>query len=90
MAQNNVSQLLLQIQDSTKKYLDYFTSQNLPEPSYEEGDGLDPYIPPADTFIAARDAAVEATDELHHLLLGPLGLLLSSPGDVGAPGAHPQ
>ncbi|KAK7701460.1 hypothetical protein SLS64_010204 [Diaporthe eres] len=30
---------------------------------------------------AARDAALEATDELHHLLLGPLGLILSSPGD---------
>ena len=78
----NVSTLLQQIQDNTKKYLDFFGSQNLPEPSYEAGDGLDPRKPLPNDIIAIRDAALEATDELHHLLLGPLGLLLSSPGDV--------
>ena len=79
----NVSQLLSQIQDNTKKYLEYFTSRNLPEPSYEAGDGLHPWQPLPNDIIAIRDAAIEAADELHHLLLGPLGLLLSSPGDVG-------
>lgn len=82
MASGSVSQLLSQIEDKTKEYLKYFKSQDLPEPSYDAGDGLDPSRPPPNDIIAIRDAAIEATDELHHLLLGPLGLLLSSPGDV--------
>lgn len=82
----SVSQLLSQLNDNTKKYLEYFANQNLPEPSYDEGDGLDlQNAPPPSDIIASRDAAVEAADELHHLLLGPLGLLLGSPGDVGHP-----
>lgn len=82
MASGSVSQYLSQVEENTKKYLEYFKSRGLPEPSYDEGDGLDPQQPPPSDIIACRDAAVEAADELHHLLLGPLGLLLSSPGDV--------
>ena len=81
MASGSVSQLLSQIENNTKKYLEYFASRDLPEPSYDAGDGLDPRQPPPNDIIAIRDAAIEAADELHHLLLGPLGLLLSSPGD---------
>ena len=79
-----VSRYLSQIESSTKKYLENFTTQGLPEPSYEAGDGLDPRKPPPKEIIAFRNAAIEAADELHHLLLGPQGLLLSSPGDVSA------
>lgn len=83
---DSVTQLLSQLNDNTKKYLEYFATRNLPEPSYDEGDGLDlQHAPPPDNIIASRDAAVEAADELHHLLLGPLGLLLGSPADVGHP-----
>ena len=85
MASGSVSQLLSQIQDNTKRYLEFFESRGLPEPSYEAGDGLDPLQPPPNDVKAFRDAAIEAADELHHLLLGPLGLLLNSPGDVSAP-----
>lgn len=82
----SISKLLSQLNNNTKKYLDYFATRDLPEPSYDEGDGLDPqHAPPPNEIIVSRDAAVEAADELHHLLLGPLGLLLSSPGDVGHP-----
>jgi hypothetical protein len=81
-ATGSVTQLLEKIQASTKVYLDFFKSQNLPEPSYDKGDGLDPRNPLPQDVLAAKDTALEATDELHHLLLGPLGLLLSSPGDV--------
>ena len=79
----SVSQLLLQVQDNTKKYLEYFTSQGLPEPSFDVGDGLDPRQPPPDDIIAIRDAAIDAADELHQLLLGPLGVFLGCHEDVG-------
>lgn len=85
MAYGNVSQYLSQIQDNTKRYLEYLESQGLPEPSYDTGDGLDPGQSLPKEIIAIRDSAIEAADELHHVLLGPLGLLLSSPGDVSAP-----
>ena len=85
MESGSVSQLLSDIKRNTKKYLEYFASQDLPEPSYDVGDGLNPRQPPPNDIVAIRDAAIEATDELHHHLLGPLGLLLSSPGDVDAP-----
>ncbi|KAL2045336.1 hypothetical protein N7G274_002419 [Stereocaulon virgatum] len=81
MASGSVSQYLLQLDENVKKYLEYFKSRGLPEPSYDAGDGLDPQQSPPIEILACRDAAVEAADELHHLLLGPLGLLLSSPGD---------
>ncbi|KAI9664064.1 MAG: hypothetical protein M1821_007555 [Bathelium mastoideum] len=76
-----VTKLLTQINENTSNYLKFLTSKGLPEPSFEAGDGLDPRESPPGDIIAIRDAAIEAADELHHLLLGPLGLLLSSPGD---------
>jgi hypothetical protein len=79
----NVSVLLTQLQTHTQKFLDHVVSQGLPEPSFESGDGLDPMKPLPKEVEAAREAAVEATVELQQLLLGPLGLLLDAPGDVG-------
>jgi len=76
-----VTQLLAQIQESTTKYLEFFVAQSIPEPSYENGDNLAPgQSLPAD-IQAARDTALEASDELHHLLLGPLGMVVNCPGD---------
>ena len=80
----SISQYLLQVEENTKKYLEYFTSRGLPEPTFDAGDGLDPRQPLPSDISACRDAAMGAADELHHLLLGPLGLILSSPGDVGS------
>lgn len=82
MAYGFVTKLLLQIEENTKKYLDYIKSQQLPEPNFEQGDNLDPRNPLPSEIAAAKDAALESTKELHYLLLGPLGLLLSSPGEV--------
>ncbi|KAK3176179.1 hypothetical protein OEA41_007502 [Lepraria neglecta] len=82
MASGSVSQYLSQIEENVKNYLEYFKSRDLPEPSYDAGDGLDPQQSPPNDIIASRNAAVEAANELHHLLLGPLGLFLSSPGDL--------
>ena len=78
----NVTKLLTQARDNIDRYLEYFNSVGLPEPSYEDGDGLTPQNRPPAEVLAAQHLALEATDELHHLLLGPRGLLLSAPGDV--------
>ncbi|KAI1439378.1 S-adenosyl-L-methionine-dependent methyltransferase [Annulohypoxylon stygium] len=77
----SVGQLLTQIQENTLEYLKFFSEQSLPEPSFENGDGLARGQQLPMEFQVARDAALEATDELHRLLLGPLGLLMSCPGD---------
>lgn len=82
MSSGGVSQLLAQVNENTQKFLQYFSSQQLPEPSYDKGDGLDPSRPLPKDVAEARDAAIEAADELHHLLLGPLGLLFRSGDEV--------
>ncbi len=76
-----MTQLLAQVQENTKKYLEFFSSQNLPEPSFEDGDGLQPGQPLPEAVEAAKYAAIEAADELHHLLLGPIGTIIDCPGD---------
>ncbi|KAL2286674.1 hypothetical protein FJTKL_06667 [Diaporthe vaccinii] len=76
-----MTQLLARVQDNTNKYLQFFSSQGLAEPSFSHGDGLSPGQPlPAD-IQAAKEAALEATDELHHLLLGPMALIANCAGD---------
>jgi hypothetical protein len=82
MASLSVTKLLVQIQENTKTYLQYLETQQLPEPSYDLGDGLDLSHSIPSNVAAAKDAALESTIELHRLLLGPLGLLLSAPGEV--------
>ncbi|CAH0038144.1 unnamed protein product, partial [Clonostachys solani] len=75
------TRLLEQIQASTATYLEFLSSQSLPEPSFEDGDGLNPDAELPPDVQRARDSALEATEELHRLLLGPLGLILSAPAD---------
>ncbi|KOC09718.1 O-methyltransferase [Aspergillus flavus AF70] len=80
-ATGSITQLLDRVHNTTKVYLDFVKSLNLPEPSYQYGDGLDPRQPLPQEVADARESAIEATYELHHLLLGPLGLLFSCPGE---------
>ena len=82
---NEVTQLLERVQSTTKVFLDFVRSQGLPEPSYQNGDGLHPAQPLPHEVQEAREGAIEATYELHHLMLGPLGLLFSCPGEVCFP-----
>lgn len=77
-----VSALLATIEKNSKIFVDHLISQRLPEPSFEAGDGLELGQALPDEVSKAREAAVEATDVLHHLLLGPLGVILEAPGDV--------
>lgn len=37
-----MTQLLARVQDNTNKYLQFFSSQGLAEPSFSHGDGLSP------------------------------------------------
>ncbi|KAJ5712171.1 hypothetical protein N7488_006327 [Penicillium malachiteum] len=76
-----VTRLLKTVESSTKVYLDYFQSKSLPEPSYQHGNGLDPRVPLPVEVAQAQQAAIEATDELHHLLLGPLAQLFYATGE---------
>ena len=84
MDSSAVTQLLESIQDNTSKYLSHIASQKLPEPTFIQGDGLNPYHPLPNDVAAAKDAALESTIELHYLLLGPLGLILRAPGEVSS------
>lgn len=83
MEPGSVTRLLREIQENTHKYLTYLETQQIPEPDFSNGDNLDPMKPLPLDIAANKDAALESTIELHHLLLGPLGLLLRSPGEVG-------
>lgn len=73
MTVTRIAQLASTIQASTIKINDYLASNGLPTPSF------DPDSPPkflSETSIAAsRQAILEATDELHALMLGPIGML---------------
>jgi hypothetical protein len=77
-----VSALLATIEKNTKIFLDHLTAQGLPEPSFEAGDGLRLGQELPDEVSQARQLGIEAADVLHHLLLGPLGMILEAPGDV--------
>jgi hypothetical protein len=76
-----MTELLARVQNNTSKYIEFFTSQGLAEPSFNHGDGLPlGQSLPAD-IQAAKEAALEATDELNHLLLGPVSLIANCAGD---------
>lgn len=76
-----MTRLLARVNENTKKYVEFFSRQGLAEPSFDKGDGLSPNSSlPAD-IQAAKDAALEATDELHHLLLGPVALIANCASD---------
>lgn len=85
MESGNVTRLLREIQENTTKYLTYLETQQIPEPDFLNGDNLDPAKPLPNEITTIKDAALESTIELHNLLLGPLGLLLNSPGEVKLP-----
>ena len=78
MAQSRISELASIIAMNTAAIDVYTTSEGLPSPSFNV-DG-----PPKLLFhpriSASRQAILEATDELHALMLGPVGLLTQSVG----------
>ncbi|KAK8093353.1 hypothetical protein PG997_000038 [Apiospora hydei] len=79
--QGQVTRLLGEVQKFATEYLEFFSNQGLAEPSFEAGNGhpLDGVVPIQ--VQAAREKALEATEELHCLLLGPMGLLMEAPAN---------
>ncbi|KAI1801099.1 putative hydroxyindole O-methyltransferase [Daldinia bambusicola] len=76
-----VTHLLNQIHENTAKYLTFLSAQSLPEPSFENGEGIPQGQRIPIDVQTARDAAIEAAGELRLILLGPLALVMSSQAD---------
>ncbi|MCJ1463377.1 hypothetical protein MMC07_001984 [Pseudocyphellaria aurata] len=73
MASSRIVALASIITSNTAQVNDYLSSHGLPAPSF------DPNVPPSfleeKPIVACRQAILEATDELHALMLGPAGVI---------------
>lgn len=86
----DTSRVLLQLTNTihqrTAEVDAYIQASGLPEPSF------DPSYPPilrlSPEVDAARNAALEAIDELRAHLLGPLGLIMEHIGEVNPSISH--
>ena len=74
MAPNSrIAELASLIQHHTLKVEDYISSQGLPSPSFDIGTPAQLQFPEA--IAESQNKVIEATDELHSLMLGPIGFL---------------
>ena len=73
MASTRIAELASRIAEHTTNLNNYLVSQGLPTPSF------DPIVPPdvtlPDAVAASREIILDATDELHSIIVGPIGLL---------------
>ena len=78
MATSRISELASIIAAKTAEIDTYTASEGLPSPSFDADSPprllLHPHV------AASRQAILEATDELHALMLGPVGILTPSVG----------
>ena len=70
MALTRIAELAGQIRDNTAKVDEYLQSEGLPSPSFDEDGPVDFKIEDKNVQFA-REAAIDASLELHQLLLGP-------------------
>ena len=70
MAYTRIAYLAAQIQDNTVKVDHYLQSKNLPSPSFHVDGPVDFQIEDGE-IQKARETALDASLELHQLLLGP-------------------
>ena len=82
MPTSRISELTSIIAAKTAEIDAYTTSEGLPSPSFDVNNP--PRLLSDPRIAASRLAVLEATDELHALMLGPVGILTPS---VGAPSA---
>lgn len=75
-------QLSSLIQENTAKVDAYIKSSGLPEPSFEAS--CPPILDLSPEADAARNAALEALDELRDHLLSPLGMITGAIAEVRA------
>lgn len=75
MGPSRVSELSSLIATHTAKIDAYLDSRDLPSPTFEPEQPLNVFFDEA--IAISRQAILEATDELHALMLGPIGILTS-------------
>jgi len=75
MATNRIAELASLIAVNTAAVDAHLDSSNLPTPSF--GPGFPAQVLSEAKIAASRQVILEATDELHSLLLGPVGALTS-------------
>lgn len=71
MPPNRLEELVVTIKDSHAVIQDYLSVENQPVPSFE--DGISPGLQKNTAAAAARQQLLVATEELHALMLGPIG-----------------
>ncbi|MCJ1261072.1 hypothetical protein MMC22_000936 [Lobaria immixta] len=76
MAVSRISELASIIAAMTAEFDAHITAEGLPSPSFHPSSPPDLLLHP--NIAAARQKILEATDELHALMLGPVGILTSS------------
>jgi hypothetical protein len=70
MAPSRIVELSSSIAENTRKVDEYFCTNGLPSPSFEASTPPDLPLPPE--VMQAKEAVLEAMDELQALLLGPM------------------
>ena len=76
MAVSRITELASIIAAKTTEIDNYTIAERLPSPSFDADIPPDLLLTP--TIAASRQAILEATDELHALMLGPAGILMPS------------
>lgn len=74
MPSSRIVELASIISTKTNLVDEYFSTQSLPPLSFEPIEDSQQYTLP-DSIQAAQKEILEATDELHALMLGPMGIL---------------
>lgn len=80
--EESITTLVKQVEKNARGFTEYFKNRGFPEPSFDHGDNLKmgEELPP--DIATMREAAIEASHELHDLLLGPTGLIVECSGQV--------
>lgn len=73
MPSSRIAELASVIQIETSRVDEFFSSQGIPAPSFDVDAPLGFVLP--DDIAASREIILEATDELHSLMQGPIELL---------------
>ena len=76
MSHSRIAILASAIANNTAIFDEYLLSHNLPTPSFEPNAPLKYNLPP--DIAKSRQLVLEATDELQHLLMGPIDVLTSN------------
>lgn len=78
MGQSRISELAATITSITAEIEAFLTAEDLPSPSFDSDSPPELLFHPK--IATLRQQLLEATDELHTLMLGPVGILTSSVG----------